>query len=62
MRRQGALRQRLSSQRRLAETANRYSVLYTLRSDAVREHLGLRGYFMQLKIERCATPRNCLRC
>ena len=45
-----------------AETANRYSVLYTLRSDAVREHLGLRGYFMQLKIERCATPRNCLRC
>ena len=22
-------------------------------SDAVREHLGVRGYFMQLKIERC---------
>ena len=35
-----------------AEAANRYSVLYTLMSDAVREHLGLRGYFMQLKIER----------
>jgi hypothetical protein len=36
-----------------AEAATRYSVLYTLMSDAVREHLGLRGYFMQLKIERC---------
>ncbi|QCW25441.1 hypothetical protein FE772_06945 [Lysobacter enzymogenes] len=23
-------------------------------SEAVREHLGLRGYFLQLKIERCA--------
>jgi hypothetical protein len=22
-------------------------------SDAVREHLGMRGYFLQLKIERC---------
>lgn len=33
--------------------ANRYSVLYALMSDAVREHLGLRGYFMQLRIERC---------
>lgn len=22
-------------------------------SEAVREHLGLRGYFLQLKIERC---------
>jgi hypothetical protein len=33
--------------------ANRYSVLYALMSDAVREHLGMRGYFLQLKIERC---------
>lgn len=36
-----------------SEAANRYSVLYALMSDAVREHLGLRGYFMQLKVERC---------
>lgn len=35
--------------------ANRYSVLYALMSDAVREHLGLRGYFLQLRIERCGT-------
>jgi len=32
---------------------NHYGVLYALMSDAVREHLGLRGYFLQLKIERC---------
>jgi hypothetical protein len=38
----------------LSDTANRYGVLYALMSDAVAEHLGLRGYFMQLKIERCA--------
>ncbi|WP_235565430.1 hypothetical protein [Lysobacter sp. Root494] len=29
-----------------AEAATRYSVLYALMCDAVREHLGLRGYFM----------------
>jgi hypothetical protein len=23
-------------------------------SDTVREHLGLRGYFLQLKVERCS--------
>lgn len=34
--------------------ANRYSVLYALMSDAVREHLGMRGYFLQLRIERCS--------
>ena len=27
--------------------------LYEAMSEAVRAHLGLRGYFMQLKIERC---------
>jgi hypothetical protein len=43
-----------------AETANRYSVLYALMSDAVREHLGLRGYFMQLKIERCGNAEELL--
>lgn len=37
----------------LSDTAHRYGVLYALMSDAVGEHLGLRGYFMQLKIERC---------
>lgn len=30
-----------------------YAPLYTQMSGAVREHLGLRGYFLQLKIERC---------
>lgn len=33
--------------------ASGYSALYTLMSDTVREHLGLRGYFLQLKVERC---------
>ena len=43
-----------------AEAANRYSVLYTLMSDAVREYVGLRGYFMQLKIERCSNAEELL--
>ena len=34
--------------------SSRYGVLYALMSDAVREQLGLRGYFLQLKIERSA--------
>jgi hypothetical protein len=34
--------------------ASGYSALYTLMSDTVREHLGLRGYFLQLKVERCS--------
>ena len=34
--------------------AERYRVLYGLMSESVREYLGLRGYFMQLKVERCA--------
>lgn len=33
--------------------ALRYSTLSGLMSEAVREHLGLRGFFVQLKIERC---------
>ncbi|MBT2747424.1 MULTISPECIES: hypothetical protein [unclassified Lysobacter] len=36
-----------------ADAAERYRTLYTLMSETVREHLGLRGYFLQLKIERC---------
>ncbi|WP_369940004.1 hypothetical protein [Xanthomonas medicagonis] len=35
------------------EAAQRYSQLYEAMSEAVRKHLGLKGYFMQLKIERC---------
>ncbi|OBU66444.1 hypothetical protein A9K58_11765 [Stenotrophomonas maltophilia] len=31
-----------------------YQQLYDAMSEAVRRHLGLKGYFMQLKIERCA--------
>ena len=37
-----------------ADTSSRYGVLYALMSDAGREQLGLRGYFLQLKIERSA--------
>ena len=33
--------------------ANDYVRLYEAMSEAVRAHLGLRGYFLQLKIERC---------
>ncbi len=36
----------------LSEAANRYGLLYALMTDAVREHMGVRGYFFQLKIER----------
>ncbi|WP_369039781.1 hypothetical protein [Stenotrophomonas maltophilia] len=31
-----------------------YQQLYDAMSEAVRRHLGLKGYFMQLKIERCS--------
>lgn len=37
-----------------SDIAERYRMLSGLMSEAVRQHLGLRGYFMQLKIERCA--------
>lgn len=36
-----------------SDVALRYTTLSGLMSEAVREHLGLRGFFMQLKIERC---------
>ncbi|MBB4126799.1 hypothetical protein GGR77_002089 [Xanthomonas translucens] len=36
------------------EAAQRYSRLYDAMSEAVRKHLGLKGYFMQLRIERCS--------
>lgn len=35
--------------------ARRYRALSGLMSEAVGQHLGLRGYFLQLKIERCST-------
>ncbi|MBN6112175.1 hypothetical protein [Xanthomonas bonasiae] len=36
------------------EAAQRYSHLYDAMSEAVRKYLGLKGYFMQLRIERCS--------
>lgn len=36
-----------------SDVALRYSTLSGLMSEAVREHLGLRGFFVQLRIERC---------
>lgn len=39
----------------LSAPAQRYQALYSLMSEAVRDHLGLRGYFLQLKIERCGS-------
>lgn len=40
---------------RTSEAVNRYNMLYALMSDGIREHLGLRGYFVQLKVERSGT-------
>jgi hypothetical protein len=37
-----------------SEVAERYSRLSGLMTEAVREHLGLRGFFLQLRIERCS--------
>lgn len=42
------------------EAAARYSALYAFMSEAVREYLSLRGYFLQLKIERCGTTQELL--
>jgi hypothetical protein len=36
-----------------SDVAVRYGILSGLMSGAVRDFLGLRGFFMQLKIERC---------
>lgn len=38
----------------VSNVAARYGLLSGLLSEAVRQHMGLRGFFMQLKIERCA--------
>lgn len=34
--------------------AERYHLLYTRITDDIRAHIGLKGYFLQLKVERCA--------
>lgn len=36
-------------------SAERYNVLYARITDDIRSHIGLKGYFLQLKVERCAT-------
>jgi len=38
-----------------SDVAVRYITLSGLLNEAVREHLGLRGFLMQLKVERCST-------
>ena len=38
-----------------SDIAVRYITLSGLLAEAVREHMGLRGFLMQLKIERCST-------
>ena len=35
-------------------SAERYNLLYTRITDDIRAHIGLKGYFLQLKVERCA--------
>ena len=34
--------------------AERYNLLYSRITDDIRTHIGLKGYFLQLKVERCA--------
>ncbi len=34
--------------------ADRYNLLYARITDDIRSHIGLKGYFLQLKVERCA--------
>ena len=33
--------------------AERYNLLYSRITDDIRGHIGLKGYFLQLKVERC---------
>lgn len=42
------------------ETQVRFNRLYTLMNELVSDYLGLRGYFMQLKIEKCANAEELL--
>ena len=34
-------------------SAERYNLLYARITDDIRSHIGLKGYFLQLKVERC---------
>jgi len=34
--------------------ADRYNLLYARITDDIRSYIGLKGYFLQLKVERCA--------
>ncbi|OHE89976.1 MAG: hypothetical protein A2213_11930 [Lysobacterales bacterium RIFOXYA1_FULL_68_6] len=36
-------------------SAERYNLLYSRITDDIRAHIGLKGYFLQLKVERCAS-------
>lgn len=42
------------------EAAQRFNRLYTVMNEVVRDYLGLRGYFMTLKIERCSSAEELL--
>jgi hypothetical protein len=43
-----------------SESATRFNTLYTLMNEIVSDYLGLRGYFMQLKIEKCSSAEELL--
>ena len=38
-----------------AGESDRYKQVYALTNEAIGKHLGLKGYFLQLKLERCTT-------
>jgi len=40
--------------------SQRFNQLYTLMNELVSDYLGLRGYFMQLKIEKCSNAEELL--
>lgn len=39
----------------VAANTERFQALYAMTSESIRSHLGLKGYFLQLKVERCST-------
>jgi hypothetical protein len=49
-----------SSELLSTDAANRFNRLYTLMNEIVSDYLGLRGYFMQLKIEKCSSTEELL--
>ncbi|MGA2548759.1 MAG: hypothetical protein ABSF50_01315 [Burkholderiaceae bacterium] len=42
------------------EAEHRFNRLYTIMNEIVSDYLGLRGYFMQLKIEKCSSAEELL--